>query len=70
MLSSLHAFSTYTLLQLLQYNQSEYVKAFGLNIKSDSLSSKINARVLPAPKLQFGKTTFVSYSSFSIVNRD
>ncbi|KAK0227666.1 argonaute-like protein [Armillaria fumosa] len=46
--------------ELLQYNQSEYVKAFGLNIKSDSLPSKINARVLSAPKLQFGgKTTLI-----------
>ncbi|KAK0473906.1 argonaute-like protein [Armillaria novae-zelandiae] len=43
--------------ELLQYDQSEYVKAFALNIKSDSLPSQINARVLPAPKLEFGRKT-------------
>ncbi|KAK0229201.1 argonaute-like protein [Armillaria nabsnona] len=56
--------------ELLQYDQSEYVKAFGLNIKSDPLSSKINARVLPAPKLQFGKTTFTpTFGSWNMVDK-
>ncbi|KAK0431530.1 argonaute-like protein [Armillaria borealis] len=57
--------------ELLQYNKSEYVEAFGLNIKSDSLPSKINARVLPAPKLQFGgKTTFIpTFGSWNMVDK-
>ncbi|KAK0493335.1 argonaute-like protein [Armillaria luteobubalina] len=57
--------------ELLQYNQSEYVKAFGLNIKSDTLPSEINARVLPAPKLQFGgKTTLIpSFGSWNMVDK-
>ncbi|KAK0455295.1 argonaute-like protein [Desarmillaria tabescens] len=54
--------------ELLQYEQSEYVKAFGFNIKSDSLPLEINARVLPAPKLLCGgKTTFTpTFGSYNM----
>ncbi|KAK0186096.1 argonaute-like protein [Armillaria mellea] len=57
--------------ELLQYNKSESVEAFGLNIKSDSLSSKINARVLSAPKLQFGGKTIItpSFGSWNMLDK-
>ncbi|SJL05098.1 uncharacterized protein ARMOST_08470 [Armillaria ostoyae] len=57
--------------ELLQYNKSEYVEAFGLNIKSDLLPSKINTRVLSAPKLQFGgKTTFIpTFGSWNMMDK-
>ncbi|KAI4526541.1 Piwi-domain-containing protein [Schizophyllum commune Loenen D] len=40
---------------VLAYGQSEYVRAFGLNVNTEQGLVKVNARVLTPPKLQYGK---------------
>ncbi|KAG7453210.1 argonaute-like protein [Guyanagaster necrorhizus] len=57
--------------ELLQYGQSEYLKAFGLNVKSDLLPFEIDARVLPAPKLQYGGNTIITpaFGSWNMVDK-
>ncbi|KAF8920790.1 Piwi domain-containing protein, partial [Mucidula mucida] len=37
------------------YGVSDYVREFGLNVNTDALPMGINGRVLPVPKLQYGK---------------
>ena len=36
------------------YGQSEYVRAFGLDVDSASMPMTISARILPPPSLQYG----------------
>ncbi|KAL1743740.1 Piwi domain-containing protein [Schizophyllum fasciatum] len=40
---------------VLAYGQSEYVRAFGVNVNTEQGLVKVNARVLNPPKLQYGQ---------------
>ena len=52
-------------LQVLAYGQSDYVRAFGLNIDEASLPLEINARVIEPPVITYGAQS----KSASVVSR-
>jgi len=44
-------------LSVLSYGQSDYVRQFGLHMDPNVDALKVNARILPAPTLRYGKTS-------------